>query len=319
MKTAAIIAEYNPFHKGHKYQIDHIRQSGFDYCIVLMSSDWVQRGAPALLSKYERTKMALLSGADMVLELPSYLSCASAKDFAYGAVSLLNHTGLVDSLCYGCESNDQAACEGLSDFLAASPKDFDRLMYSKLKEGMSYPRARKAALSEYTLNGENLFTPSELSYLDSPNNILALEYNIALKQTQSDITPLPLLRIGNAYHEDTLKEGSFASATAIRSLLTPFCSNGHAALSGAQTQTMDILKEHIPGESLNILIENINNEELHYEDQYSQYLKYKLLTENDFTIYKDVSEALSDKINKKKFEFIGFTSFIESLKSRDLT
>ena len=102
MKTAGIIAEYNPFHEGHKYQINYLReQENTDYVIVAMSGDFVQRGTPALFSKYDRARMALLEGADLVLELPAALATASAELFARGGVQLLDGLGVVNTLCFG--------------------------------------------------------------------------------------------------------------------------------------------------------------------------------------------------------------------------
>ena len=105
MKTAGIIVEYNPLHKGHAYHIEQTRRvTGADYVIAVMSGSFVQRGAPALLDKYTRTRMALLCGADLVLELPVLYSAGSAGDFAAGSVSLLDHLGVADSLCFGSEA-----------------------------------------------------------------------------------------------------------------------------------------------------------------------------------------------------------------------
>ena len=107
MKIAAVIAEYNPFHNGHAYQLHRIKDHyGYDFVIVVMSGDFTQRGEPAIADKYARTRMALLSGADLVIELPAYYACASAEYFATGAVSLLHGLGCVDALFFGSESED---------------------------------------------------------------------------------------------------------------------------------------------------------------------------------------------------------------------
>ena len=104
MKIAAIIAEYNPFHNGHRYQIQKARQiTDADYIIVVMSGNFTQRGTPALIDKYSRAKMALMGGADLVLELPVCYATGSAEYFASGAIALLNQLGCVDSICFGIE------------------------------------------------------------------------------------------------------------------------------------------------------------------------------------------------------------------------
>ena len=122
MKTAGIIAEYNPFHEGHKYQINYLReQENTDYVIVAMSGDFVPRGTPALFSKYDRARMALLEGADLVLELPAALATASAELFARGGVQLLDGLGVVNTLCFGSEWGDAKLLMELAHFLAEEP------------------------------------------------------------------------------------------------------------------------------------------------------------------------------------------------------
>lgn len=117
MKTAGIIAEYNPFHNGHHYQMETVRHlTGADFVIVAMSGDFLQRGVPAIADKYTRTRMALLGGADLVLELPAVWATASAEYFAAGGVQLLGKTGVVDTLCYGCETPEKNLCRQLSKF-----------------------------------------------------------------------------------------------------------------------------------------------------------------------------------------------------------
>ena len=107
MKTVGIIAEYNPFHNGHQYHIEETRKrTGADYVIAVMSGDFVQRGAPAFLGKEYRTRMALLCGADLVIELPTAFACAGAEDFALYGTALLQATGVTDYLSFGCEEED---------------------------------------------------------------------------------------------------------------------------------------------------------------------------------------------------------------------
>ena len=119
MKTAGIIAEYNPFHNGHQYQIETVRHlTGADFVIVAMSGDFLQRGVPAIADKYTRTRMALLGGADLVLELPAVWATASAEYFAAGGVQLLGKTGVVDTLCYGCETPEKELMQAIVEVLS---------------------------------------------------------------------------------------------------------------------------------------------------------------------------------------------------------
>ena len=135
MKTAGIIAEYNPFHTGHEYQINYIKEKlRTDYVVIAMSGDFVQRGTPALFSKYVRAEMALRSGADLVLELPVSISSASAELFARGGVQLLDGLGVTDILCFGSECGDTDALMELAKILADEPEDFRSALRRNLKK-----------------------------------------------------------------------------------------------------------------------------------------------------------------------------------------
>ena len=188
MKTAGIIAEYNPFHTGHQYHIEQTRAiTGADFIIVVMSGDFVQRGAPAFLSKLVRTKMALLGGADLVLELPASCSCQSAEYFAYHGVSLLHALGCVDFLSFGSECGDITQLRQAADFLTMESDAYKKYLRSLLQSGCSYPTARAKAAA--ALHPENA---GFSTILDSPNNILGIEYLKALKRLKSAILPVCL-------------------------------------------------------------------------------------------------------------------------------
>ena len=218
MKTAGIIAEYNPFHTGHEYQINYIKEKlRTDYVVIAMSGDFVQRGTPALFSKYVRAEMALRSGADLVLELPVSISSASAELFARGGVQLLDGLGVTDILCFGSECGDTDALMELAKILADEPEDFQTALRRNLKNGMTFPKARSMALSA-------VFPESEKyqQLLSSPNNILGIEYCKAILRENSSISPVSIKREGNDYHENTLSENHFPSASAIRNAILDF-------------------------------------------------------------------------------------------------
>ncbi len=218
MKVAAVITEYNPFHNGHLYQLETIRQRyGADHIIVIMSGDFIQRGGPAFTDKYLRTRMALLGGADLVIELPTPFATSESSVFARGAVHLLDRLGVVDRLFFGCETCEPFFFNACSDILIEEPKVFRNTLKEAVKNGASFPRARAYALSEaYNAAHPGQYLPQ--TFLSSPNNILALEYYLALKQEQSAIQPMPLLRKGAGYHDKAIN-GTFASATGIRKAL----------------------------------------------------------------------------------------------------
>ena len=148
MKTAAIIAEYNPFHNGHKYQIEETkRQTGADFIVVVMSGDFVQRGIPAIYSKFFRTRSALLSGADLVIELPVFGALSAAQDFARCGVSLFHHMGMIDVLSFGSESGNIEELQQLADHSVMETNEQSALIRESLRIGLTYPQALTLAKS----------------------------------------------------------------------------------------------------------------------------------------------------------------------------
>ncbi len=206
MKTTAIIAEYNPFHNGHLYQLKTARQTA-DAVIVIMSGAFVQRGDAAVFDKWTRARAALLNGADLVLELPTAYALSTAQRFAMGAVYSLELTGVVDGLCFGAETEDRELLTETARLLEDEPEEFSSALKRNLSSGLSYPAARSLALPEKMQN-----------LLSSPNNILAVEYIRSLIRLKSRIKPLPLLR-KDVGHHSPLPSGNIASATAVRSLI----------------------------------------------------------------------------------------------------
>lgn len=203
MRTVGVICEYNPFHRGHAHHLSRARaQSGADYVVCAMSGCVTQRGAFARHDKWTRARMALLHGADLVIELPTRFSCASAQEFAAGGVSLLGALGVLTHLSFGCEAQAIPLLgEAMTAFDEQNPA-FRRALLSGLDAGLSYPKARALAAGQ---SG----APADL--IAMPNATLALEY---LRALPSQITPVPVVREGSGYHDETL--GALASATAIR-------------------------------------------------------------------------------------------------------
>lgn len=211
MNVTGIIAEYNPFHNGHLYHIREAKRiSGADFCVAAISGDFVQRGEPAVYSKYLRAQAALAGGADLVLEIPSLFATGSAEDFAACGVALLSSLGVVDTLCFGSECGSSEPLVNAARFLAAEPEEFSALLREEIKKGLTWPQARQAALRRLGVS----FAGDE-GLLSSPNNILGLEYAKAILRQKSPLKPLSIPRRGKGYHEEGL-EGDMASATGIR-------------------------------------------------------------------------------------------------------
>lgn len=246
MRVTGIIAEYNPFHSGHKYHIARAKElAGADFCAVAMSGDFVQRGEPAVYSKYARARAALACGADLVLEIPSVFATGSAEDFASCGVALLSGLGAVDSLCFGSECGDAGLLMEAARYLSEEPEDYAAFLREGVKNGLTWPQARSSALRQANALGKEA-----LIALESPNNLLGIEYCRAILRQSSPLKPLTVLRQGNGYHDERL-EGGQASASALRKALAAGVglTDPANAFGGGLPP---IFSHHVPQEALDI-------------------------------------------------------------------
>lgn len=310
MNITGIIAEYNPFHMGHLHQIKYIKEKlQSDYIVIAMSGDFVQRGAPGLLPKHIRAEMALRCGADLVLELPVQFSSASAEFFAHGGVSLLNGLGIVDQICFGSEEGDTEGMLLAAKILNQEPAEYQTLLQTYLKNGMSFPAARSKALNGYLEflpdSAQQTVSPELLS---SPNNILGIEYCRALLSLNSHIKPVTLKRKGSGYHENALPEGQLPSASAVRRFLR-------------EAQDLSPLREMLPASAFEVLQKAFLHGEYLTEEDLDLLLHYRLLTSSaeDFASCTDLSPQLADRIRRQLNHYRGFASFAELLKTKELT
>ena len=203
MQTTGIICEYNPLHLGHQKQIAHLKTQGHAV-VCLMSGNFVQRGHPAIFDKMLRANAAIQSGADLVLELPLSYALSSAEGFASGGVRILSV--ICDNLCFGAETADTAALMAAAQALLTPT--FSEKLRVHLDAGLSFPAARAAALSELGI---------DKALIETPNNILAVEYCKAILAQNTSLTPLPIHRLGS-YHDET-PDVENPSATALRNLI----------------------------------------------------------------------------------------------------
>ena len=330
MKTVGIIAEYNPFHKGHAYQIGEAKKhSGADYCIVVMSGNFLQRGEAACLDKFTRARCALLSGADLVLELSVPFATATAPVFAQNSVLLLQKTGVVTHLSFGCECDNLQGLQFLASFFEEEPKDYQQLLKERLKKGDSYPVARKAAFLTFCENHPDCIPDSVglsakclSDLLDTPNNILALSYLRAIKSIAPEIILIPIKRKGSGYHEDSLGD-DFSSAQAIRNTL--FTKGPTEKLLSA-----------LPEETRSVFTHAWENGAFVSTDAFSSQLYYKLLSlsgklsTEDFISYNsyrktsyekfsEVTNAMANRIEKHLSEFTTFSEFTKLLMRKNET
>lgn len=303
MKVVGIVAEYNPFHNGHAYHIQKAKEiTGCEYCIVVMSGDYTQRGVPAMIDKYSRAKMALLNGADLVIELPVRFAISSAEGFASCAISLLNATGIVTDLCFGSECGNVEKLSKIAKVLLDEPEEYKDALKRELKNGHSYPVARNMALQ-----GLDLWDFDSLKILSMPNNILGIEYIKALLKTDSKMNPVTIQRKGSNYNDCSLSE-LYSSAMAIRSSI-------------ATTNNLENIFLDVPQNVYSLMKEMQNISFPIVPDDFSEMLHYKLLSEKDngFTQYIDVNTDLSDRIAKNIYHYKNYESFCDILKTKNMT
>ncbi|MGO4542969.1 nucleotidyltransferase [Paenibacillus sp. 2TAB19] len=218
MRTVGLIVEYNPFHNGHHYHLQQSRKiTGADTVVAVMSGNFLQRGEPALLDKWSRTRMALEGGCDLVIELPVAYATHAAEWFAYGAVALLEATGVVDAFCFGTESGELAPLQQAADLLADEPPDFRASLKQLLDTGVNYPNAYSAAVAAYL--SEQGHTDTASFPFAQPNHTLGLHYLLALRRLEGRMQPFTIAREKSQYNDQTISDSQIASATAIRKLL----------------------------------------------------------------------------------------------------
>jgi len=287
MKIGAVIAEYNPIHNGHKYQLDLIKDKyNVDKIIVIMSGDFTQRGEPAILPKELRAKQALLAGADLVLLLPAVYATSGADLFAYGAVSLLDRLNIVDYLFFGSECGDISLLKTIAKTVLAN----EDLIYEEMKKGITYAKARDTLFPQFS------------NVISSPNNILGIEYIKTLISLNSSIEPVAICRTDDNYDKDTVTDDRFASARAIRKY--------------AFTGMTDIVSEYVP----NFCYEDLTTHKPVSLNAFSDELYYSLLLNKDtLTDYLDISEDLKNRIVSSFSLYESFTEFTNILKSKNFT
>lgn len=314
MKTVGIIAEYNPFHEGHLYQIQQVRQRFHaDFVVIAMSGDFVQRGEPAIYDKYLRTEIALAAGADLVLELPVCFATSSAEDFAAAGVALLNRLGVVDGLCFGSELGDLAPMKAAAELLAFEPEQYKRLLQGYLKAGDSFPKARARALSlcfSQSASENPAFQDAE-AFLSSPNNILGVEYLKALIRQKSPIEPMTLKRTGQDYHDCTLpSDGVFSSASALR-----------RGIGAAEVNYSRLLSSL--GLTKKISLTDSDEPAPIFPDDLSLIFNWRLQellqAGQNMTVFSGLSPELAARLTRASLEFETFTGRIRQLKTRQYT
>lgn len=305
MKAVGVIVEYNPFHNGHKFHLDQAKlQSGSDIVIAAMSGNFLQRGEPALVSKWTRTEMALLAGADLIFELPYPFAVQNADIFAAGAVSILAAAGC-ESLCFGSESGNIQAFNKTLDFLEKHDKQFQHHVKEQTALGVSYPKAVSQSF-------QKLDPQPDTSLLDvsKPNNILGLQYVSAIRKQSAAIDPITIARKSADYHDENFASETIASATSIRKAL--FSKPGS---TGSITP-------YLPQTSFELL-QKYEHQFGHFHswEDYWPFLKYKLLQSSPEEIRQihGIEEGLENRLVSTALNSETFQVFMERLKTKRYT
>lgn len=320
MKIVGLITEYNPFHAGHLYHMQRARElTGADYCVVLMSGSFVQRGEPAIFDKYRRTKAALLAGADLVLEMPVAFSTASAHEFAAYGVALLSAIG-VDTVVFGSECGQIETLKQAAYALNHESAEFRERLQKGLKAGLTYPQARAKALEETQADGTSVENVEDFhantdvseshiwsSVLNSPNNILGIEYLRAAEALHSPMEFYTISREGSGYHEDTLSEAKFPSASAIRGIVRNSLSK--------DKDLLDILASHLPAVTHPAYTGAVPV----FVDDFSELLNAAVLQMQATFSIADLSPELAARLAKPPYCPLSFEERIQALKTRQLT
>lgn len=293
MRITGVVAEYNPFHSGHEYQLRMARRlSGCDCIAVVMSGNYVQRGEPAIIDKFKRAEAAIYGGADIVIELPMPFSCQNAEMFAHAAIMELKKLN-IDSISFGCETDNIRLLKKIASVQLTT--GFNKYIKEEIKKGLSYPNAMSNALN-FILNEE-----AETVY--SPNNVLAVEYIKSAVKLNLDLQYYPVKRVGMA-HNDTEISGPFHSATAIRNAIMKG-SYDNLMLTEKSTELIKkFFYEHNKYNTLN---------------NYMDYLYYKIITYDDLEEIYEINEGLNNKIVSQVYKHESIDELIMSLKSKRYT
>lgn len=311
MKVLGLITEYNPFHNGHAYHLDASKkETGATHTVAVMSGHFLQRGEPAIFDKWTRAKMAVMAGVDLVLELPTAYSSQSAELFAYGSVLTLDSIRVVDSICFGSESGDISRLSAVASILENEPSKFKVLLKEKLDSGLTFPRAREAALGLFLDCGTTAYglcANDALGILGSPNNILSIEYLKSLSRLGSSIKPATIRRIAADYNSTQIS-GSICSATAIRECLKQ--GSSLEAISSVVPPASYSLMRSVAAAGLTPVTEN----------SLLELLSYAVISKSDtLSSYCDIREGMDNKIKSEIRRAPSYDELLSSLKSKRYT
>jgi len=322
MSTLGIIAEYNPFHNGHLYHLQKSKQlTEAEFSIAVMGGNFLQRGEPAILNKWTRTKMALSAGVDLVIELPFVFASQDSHGFAQAGIRLLDSLGVVDYVAFGCENEKIETFANLAKLIRAEPPYLKKIIKDGVKKGNSFPKIREKAITsfyqKYAKNLSNISLNEVREILNQSNNILALEYIISLQDLKSSIKPIPIKRIGSSYLESNLV-GQYSSATAIRNIIT----QSYYSDINNNVNLSEQLKSAIPYSSYQIIREEFQkgfNPILLSCFEQAIFSKLRSMNIIDIKKINGIQEGLENKLKKAALSTGSIEELIKTAKSKRYT
>jgi len=283
MNIVGIICEYNPFHNGHIYHLNKVKELFPDSLIILvMSGNFTQRGIPSVIDKWDKTEIALKYEIDLVIELPFVFATQSADIFAHGAISILKELK-AEYLVFGSESNDVENLKRLAD-ISLNNTEYQTLIKKYLDDGLNYPTALSKALESFNK-----------TTITTPNDLLGLSYIKEIIKQNANITPISIKRT-NDYHSKELDD--ISSATSIRNALL---------------ENKDIHK-YVPEEVINCILKNT-----YFQNDYFPFLKYKITTTDDLSIFQTVDEGIETRIKKNILDTTCWEDLVEKIKTKRYT
>ena len=295
MRVAGIIAEYDPFHNGHKAHVDSVHADGVTHIVTVVSGSFTQRGEPALLTKFDRARMALACGADLVLENPLPFAMASAERFAIGGVSILHALGCVDTLSFGSECGDTAELQELAALM--DEPAYEQTLKEALATGISYAAARQKAVE--LCKGKEL-----AAILGHPNNTLGLEYIRAATKIGANVCFLTLQRIGAAHNAEVICD-NIASASHLRTLIrTGQADNAMRYMPAGAT---DVLREAIKDGRVAVHTETLKNALL---------ARLRTMDLADFASLPYISEGLEHRLYQASRTAGSIDELLDAVKTR---
>lgn len=302
MRAAGIVVEYNPFHNGHLFHLNETKKvTNADLVIAVMSGPFLQRGEPALISKWERTQMALSQGIDIVAELPYAYAVQQADLFSFGAVSILDALGCTD-LCFGSEQGNIDPFLQTIQFLNTENTRYQHKINQFIKTGVSFPKAQALAFKSLDV------PPEAAADLSQPNNILGYHYIKAIQEINSGMRPSTIKRKQANYHDEDFNFSPIASATSIRNNIF------------TEGNCLSLIQNKVPAPTFEILAKESSPSFMNWERAFP-FLSYRIRTASlqELNEIYEMEEGLEYRLKRYISQASSFKDFMTAIKTKRYT